>query len=163
MIDLRRNHILSIKIFYVLALFFFVACGKDDVCTQNPVTPQMNMVFFSDETNEQAPVDTLKVIRFSEGVFIRVDGDSIDVNSILAPLSVTADASTFIFKYSNNQTDTIALTYERSNVFVNKACGFKTVFSNVAIENHTTNKIIRIEVNEQTIESKDARHLLIYF
>ena len=163
MADRSCRHILFSDVFGLLLVLFFVACDKDDVCIQELVTPRMNMVFLSAETNEQAPVDTLKVIRLSDGVSRRINSDSISVDSVLATLDITFDTSTFIFEYPNSQSDTVVLNYQRSDMFVNKACGFKTLFSNLAIQNHTTNKIIRIQVNEQTIESEGDRHLLIYF
>ena len=163
MIHSNHKYILSINIFY-LFLLFFIACEKDDVCIRNLVTPRMNMVFFSDSTSEQTPVDELKLTRipiWEEGRVI--NNDTTNVDSIFVPLPPSVDQVSLIFEYSNNNKDTIELNYQRDDVYVNKACGFKTVFSNLSVIEYSTNKIVRIKVNEQTIESENASHLLVYF
>ena len=151
-------------IFVFLASIFYMSCEKDDVCIQELVTPRMIMVFLSNETNKPQLIDTLIVIRYSEGMFRKINKDTINVDTVYAPLPMTTDFSSFIFYYFDNKRDTINVSYKRNNVYVNKACGFKTIFSNISL-NYTTHKISKIIINKKTIESEKGKlgHISIYF
>ena len=65
-----------------------------------------------------------------------------------------------------NSEDIITITYTTKQVYVSRACGFKTVFKNVAltVENDGDNWIQFIQsVNDnQTIENENAPNYNIY-
>ena len=121
------------------------SCEPDDICDPNtPTTPRMLIQFFDNRNSSvQKNVTNLKVIGegMTEGVILNPDAtdDSkylANGNSILLPLKTDADVVRyeFILNYGHRNPlvvnkDILEFRYTRENIYVSRACGFKTIFN----------------------------------
>jgi Family of unknown function (DUF6452) len=156
----------------VLANFFF-GCEKDDICEAGtPTTPRM-IVEFYDNLNP----NTTKTI---SNVGIAADGFTngilfSNVSKIEVPLKTNADLVTYSFVLDAQNTnvllrneDQITINYSRNNVYISRACGFKTVFTlnktNAITQNVDTDKWIKeILIKQNNILNEDEIHVKIFF
>ena len=134
----------------ILLLVFFIgiisACEKDDFCIENPVTSKL-IVDFYDDTNRE----TLKnVQRFSMVSEDKADSLFINktVNSISIPLNSLKTATVYTLKKNDadgatidNKIATFTITYNTSEEFVSRSCGFKVVFNNLTFSSDTNSWI----------------------
>jgi hypothetical protein len=171
----------------VFATFAFSSCEKDDICDANTSTTPRLVIEFYDYTNpsELKTVTNLKVIGegMTNGVVFNstaTDDSKYLTNSskIYLPLKTDADASTYRFVLNFGSattsiinTDQITFYYNRSNVYVSRACGYKTLFAfNVdnplghkAIPDTSAKWIQYITVQKTSINNENETHVKIYF
>ncbi|AOW09792.1 DUF6452 family protein [Flavobacterium gilvum] len=131
--------------FIIILGFASSSCEPDDICDPNtPTTPRMLIQFYDiSNPSVQKNVTNLKVIGdgMSEGVVFNpsaVDDSKYLTNSnnVLLPLKTDADVVKyqFILNYGNKNpllvnTDNLEFRYTRENLYVSRACGFKTIFT----------------------------------
>ncbi len=134
------------KIISLLLLFTFglSGCEKDDICDANtPTTPRLVITFY-DVNNPSLlkNVTNLQVIGegMTEGIIFNKSGTEItkylaNGSSISIPLKTDADSTTYTFILDSQNpdpaainTDQMRFNYTRQNVYVSRACGFKTIF-----------------------------------
>ncbi len=177
------------KIISFLLLFAFglSSCEKDDICdADTPTTPRLIISFYDfNNPTVKKRVTRLKVIGddqaegivFNETALIDdenrylTSGDSIGI-----PLKTDADTATFSFIFNSGSTDAtqtntdkIKFNYTRQNVYVSRACGFKTIFKLdpqlpfekiPGADGLWMQEIGQINLN---IEYEDETHLKVYF
>jgi hypothetical protein len=175
------------KIISFLLLFAFglSSCEKDDICDPaTPTTPRLIISFYDiNNSSVKKKVTRLKVIGDGEanGIVFNsalddekyiTNGDSIGI-----PLKTDEDTATFSFilnsgspNASQTNTDKIKFNYTRQNVYVSRACGFKTIFkldpitpfeqTDPAGDGLWMQNIERINLN---IEYENETHLKVYF
>lgn len=131
--------------FLLILGFTSSSCEPDDICDPaTPTTPRM-LIKFYDISNPslQKNVSNLKVIGegMTEGVVFNptaIDDAKYlaNGNSILLPLKTDADVVKykFILHYGDKNTvlvneDNLEFKYTRENIYVSRACGFKTIFN----------------------------------
>jgi uncharacterized protein DUF6452 len=176
------------KIISFLLLFAFglSGCEKDDICDANtPTTPRLIISFYDiNNPTVKKKVTRLKVtgeeapegIVFNESALddekYLTSGDSIGI-----PLKTDADTVTytFVLNYGNANaslvnTDQIKFNYTRQNVYVSRACGFKTIFTldsqSPFLQTDPTNDGLwmqGIDLITRNIEFEDETHLKVYF
>lgn len=174
-----------VAIFLVIA-FSFSSCEKDDICDANTsTTPRLVITFY--EINNPSilnKVTKLKVIGegMTEGiVFNSANDDSkylTNESSISIPLKTDSNSTTysFILNYGNADSslvneDKIKFDYTRENLFVSRACGYKTIFSLDPTNPYTHTDgavpdflwIKAISVEKSNIENENETHVKIYF
>jgi hypothetical protein len=159
--------------FITLSLLLAVSfwnCEKDDICAEGtPVTPRVIIEFF-DATNPTTPknVTNLGVIAtgFSEGFAFN------GTNKIEVPLRTNVDTTELDFVLNgadndpaNDETVTLTFNYERSNVFISRACGYKTIFNltNVLPTDFTGTWISSLTIEQPNIINENETHIKIYF
>jgi hypothetical protein len=137
------------KIFLMLLMgFLFAGCEKDDICTDTtPTTPRLVIEFY--DNNEATPtlkkVYNLGVIDpdFTEGIGFT------NVSKIQVPLNPGSNITSTTLKFIQNGTDAITtndnidiltFNYSTENIYVSRACGFKTLFNL-----NQTNPIVQTE------------------
>ncbi len=112
----------------------FTACEKDDICDSTTGTTPRLIIDFYDVTNPTVPknITNLGIIGAGLPTGILFNG----VSRIQVPLDISEDVTQyqFILNYGNANTtlvntDNLQFDYTRANVFVSRACGFKTVFT----------------------------------
>ncbi|TRX37299.1 hypothetical protein FNW52_04875 [Flavobacterium sp. ZT3R18] len=131
--------------FLLILGFASSSCEPDDICDPNtPTTPRMLIKFYDiSNASLQKNVTNLKVIGegVTNGVVLNPTGIGdakylTNGNSILLPLKTDADVVKykFILNYGNKNPllineDNFEFKYTRENIYVSRACGFKTVFN----------------------------------
>ncbi len=159
----------------------FTNCEKDDICDANTITTPRLVISFYDITNstESKNVTNLKIIGDGMEEGIIYNGSTlINSNKVAIPLKTDADVTKyhFILNYDNANAalineDILEFDYSRENIFISRACGFKTVFTLDPLNpfTHTDaavadEKWIRhIAVKKSTIDNENETHLEIYF
>ena len=159
--------------FITLSLLLAVSfwnCEKDDICAEGtPVTPRVIIEFF-DATNPTTPknVTNLGVIAtgFIEG--FEFNG----TNKIEVPLRTNVDTTELQFILNgtdndpaNNETVALTFNYGRSDVFISRACGYKTIFNltNVLPTDFTGTWISSLTIEQPNIINENETHIKIYF
>jgi len=165
------------KIFLLLLITLtFSSCEKDDICDATTSTTPRLIVQFYDISNPTTlkNVTNLRIVApgFTTGIPFSA------VSKIEVPLKTTDDTTTFNFiqngddtNTTNDNTDVIQINYTRNDVFVSRACGYKTVFTlnnpngflrtdaipldGLWIQNYT--------VVTSNIETENEIHVKIYF
>jgi len=160
-------------LFIVLIAFGFSSCEKDDICSDE-TTPRLIIEFF----NIAQPANNLNVTNLKvTGVGMTDELDTFTaVSKIEVPLKITDDVTRYSLTLnSTNETikneDILEFNYTRNQVFVSRACGYKTTFelnpangvvhSSETIPNTQWIKNIFIEKNSITTENET--HIKIYF
>lgn len=140
-----------IKPFLFLTLLVLLGCERDDICAEGTPTTPNALIEFYDVSNPE----TLKTV---SGLFVIGEGqtDAIpDVNgvttsSIRVPLRTDAEESKFFFisevfvndngtpddpddDFLDGNIDEVTISYQTEEVYVSRACGFKTVFNNINV------------------------------
>ena len=175
------------KIISLLLIFAFgfSSCEKDDICDANtPTTPRMLISFFyADRPAVVKNVTRLKVlgdgqengIVFNETAITDVEKYTTSDIKVLVPLDPTKDAVTYSFisnftptNPSLSNTDMLKFNYTRKNVYVSRACGFKTVYTLVSIERAGTEDpsnywISNISLFNPNVEFENETHVKIFF
>lgn len=163
--------------------FLLSGCEKDDICSAGtPTTPRLMIEFY----NLASPADlknvsTLALISAETTDTIKFN----NVSKIAVPLMTTQDQTQyrFILNYTNPNPalvfeDELEFNYTRQNVFVSRACGYKTTFKlNSEIDPDVLKPIIlngipndesgawikNIVIERFNLENETEVHVKIYF
>lgn len=172
--------------FLLVLTFSFSSCEKDDICDANtPTTPRVVISFYyTNQPSIDKNVTHLKVIGegqengiiFNENAFTDEGKYTTSVSEILIPLDPTKDSLTYRFISNFSTTnptlsneDILKFTYTRQNVYVSRACGFKTIYKlNTTIERiggeDANNYWIKnIAVKNPNIEFENETHVEVFF
>jgi len=168
-----------ILLVFVIALSFS-GCEKDDICDADTVTTPRLVISFYDVNNPSELKEVTDLTIIGEGMTEGVTYESstlINGSTVSIPLKTDADATTFSFILNYGSTtatlvneDVLKFTYVRENVFVSRACGFKTVYTldpqtpiltDAAIPDQKW--IQYVAVKNSTIDNENETHLEIYF
>ena len=149
----------------LITMFSFSGCEKDDICDANTSTTPRLVIQFYDFSNPTVlkNVTDLKVIGegMTEGIVFNGNGNTVSI-----PLKTTENSTTYRFIFNSDSPSSneeeIKFEYTRENIFVSRACGFKTIFSLDKISSDLLwIKDIRIE--KSNIVNENETHVKIYF
>jgi len=163
------------------------SCEKDDICDANtPTTPRLVIDFYNITTaSVRKNVTNLKVI--GEGMKDGIVFDSsltgeaqylANGNTISIPLKTDANVTKYRFILNSGNSnptlidiDEVTFNYTRNDVFVSRACGFKTLFTleptNPYI--HTAVPITKgkwmqfINIEKSNIDNENETHIKVFF
>jgi hypothetical protein len=166
------------KIFLMLLMgFLFAGCEKDDICTDTtPTTPRLVIEFY--DNDEATPtlknVTNLDVIdpSFTEGP------EFTGVSKIQIPLRT--EATTTVLRFiqngsdsitTNDNVDVLTFYYTTENIYVSRACGYKTLFNlnptNAFVQTEPTVAdgawIKNITIVKYNLENENEIHVKIKF
>ena len=117
-----------------LMLVSLLGCTKDDICSENTPTTPLLIITFKDLTNSEnsKTVSNLQIKANDTTIVFNTR----TTDSIAIPLKTFAEITDFSFiKDADNETDmnedVFSVAYSLEDVFINRACGFKTVFNNI--------------------------------
>lgn len=168
--------LLIVSILFTTA-FILWNCEKDDICEDGtPTTPRM-IVEFYDNINPTVHKNVTNLGLVGEG---QTNGLLFDgVSKIQVPLKTTADITKFSFildaknvNVSLRNTDNLEIDYTRKDLYISRACGYKTVFTlnndpNGIIQESNlvdTDKWIKqIIIQQHNILNEDEVHVKIFF
>ncbi|MBF4491685.1 hypothetical protein IRZ83_03460 [Flavobacterium sp. JLP] len=183
------------KIIAFLLLFTFglSSCEKDDICDPDtPTTPRLVITFYNaNSPSELKEVTDLKVTGEGQPNGIIFNESGIDDAKYLAngstisiPLRTDATSSTFKFVLDSENDnpaaineDEITFNYKTRNVYVSRACGFKTIFelNQDEVGPPATTPFTQIDsdakglwmqqvyVKQYNVEFENETHIEIYF
>ena len=158
----------KLKISLFAIIFIMISCEKDDICIESEIgTPRIILSFY-DKTNKtlKKPVENLLI----KGIEREDTLDIFSGDSIAIPLRNNSNFSKFEFILNaggeNSNNDTIHFEYSRYDLYINRACGFKSNY----ILNDPPAKLFNIDSPwiEQILKLKDTilnennAHLAIY-
>ncbi|KAF2340631.1 DUF6452 family protein [Flavobacterium tistrianum] len=176
------------KLISLLLLFTFglSSCEKDDICDANtPTTPRLVITFYDiANPTKTKNVSNLKVIgdEMKEGIVFNENLAEDDpsryvtnASTVMIPLKVNDSTVTFKFIYNSLNpaainTDVLKFNYSTQNVYVSRACGFKTIFQlrNVLpfVQTDPDGDSIwmtDVILENPNIESENETHIKVYF
>jgi Family of unknown function (DUF6452) len=177
------------KIISLLLVFTFglSSCEKDDICDANtPTTPRLVISFYEiNDPTKPKNVNNLMVIGEGEKKGIIFDKTSTDTiakyrtsaNTVSVPLKTDAESTTYSFVYNSRSetpgainTDVIKFNYTHQNVYVSRACGFKTIFKLSSVKPFEQTDpagdglwMQQIFVKTTNVEFENETHIQVYF
>ncbi len=160
----------------LIAVFALSGCEKDDICDPTTSTTPRLIIEFYNAANPTVlrNVVNLKVIAVGQTDTL----DNFNAKSkIELPLKTTEDVTKYNFIYNsldsvNTNEDFFEINYSRENVYVSRACGFKTVFTlndtdPIVVTDDAAlpdgNWIQNVTVQTNLIENENITHVKIYF
>ena len=161
----------------ILILSVFISCEKDDICSsETGTTPKLILRFYDiTDQEETKAVPSLLVYglnNLDEIVFFDHIGlSATNTDSIAIPLRTDDNLTRFVvhrdFEGDNFETgniDVITANYEREEVYVSRACGYKDIFNNLALnlETDSENWVINSEILNTTVNNETTAHVKIY-
>lgn len=175
----------KISALLILLLIVITSCEKDDICAETtPTTPKLILRFYDITSQEDTKsVNGLRVTGLDDNNE-EVDIPSLNLvttDSINLPLLTDANATKFTFHkdfaIDNNGTpddisddiilgnpDIVTVSYQREDIYVSRACGFKTIFNNltISVELDGDNWIINSEIINSIVENETTAHVKIF-
>lgn len=159
-------------LFLLLFISICLGCTKDDICAQATPTTPMLIITFKDFNNrlEFKPVIGLTV-RTAE-LNSKTVVNNITTDSIAIPLRNGEDHTLYRFireasvdEAGDPNNDLVNFTYVREDVYVNRACSFKTIYGslNQEIEDEGNGFWIQdILTLKPIVEDETEAHVVIY-
>lgn len=131
----------------LLLLTAFTSCEPDDICLAETVgTPELILVFYDNlQPDVKKEVPDLQI----KGIGMDAIIHSGTTDSISVPLQTLTNSTTFLFTKTENDLpveETVLVNYQTFDVFISRACGFKTNFKNLTI--NTSNPSVWIKKTE---------------
>lgn len=165
-----------VTICIVVFAISFWNCEKDDICAEGTVTTPRLVIEFYDAASPTTlkNVTNLGVIApgFSEG--FAFNGES----KIEIPLRTNLDTTTLQFiengsdsDTSNDNIDEITFNYTRQDIYISRACGYKTNFTLddtngiqvVSDGNNWISTTVTPTIEQALITNENEVHVKIYF
>jgi len=182
-----KRYMKKIVTLLLLVIFTSTSCEKDDICDANtPTTPRLVIEFYNITTPSVLKnVTNLKVIGdgMTEGIIFNASATGEDKyltngSKISIPLKTDANSTkySFILNSGNSNTtlidiDEVTFNYTRKDVFVSRACGFKTLFtfdpSNSIVQTAVPATKLKwmqaISVEKSNIDNENETHIKVFF
>ncbi|AUS06501.1 DUF6452 family protein [Pseudotamlana carrageenivorans] len=167
----------------LVGVFIAIACEPDDICPEGMATTPQLIIDFHDVLNPDNKKNVFTMVvkgvdndNFLPGYFLTT------TDQLLLPLKTEVNQTKFIVikngKINDNGTpdddtddfiegnpDEITINYTREEIYVSRACGYKTIYTNVTltIEPDADNWMLsRQPMNDnQSVENEDETHFII--
>lgn len=156
----------------LLVLYTLQSCQYNDICTAEvPSTPKLRIEFHDQERPG--------LLKAAENFNVRALGDtayyfSAPINDTTVAIPLRTDkketAYELIFHQGDSlqtKRDTLIFTYNTDEVFISRACGFKSIFTDFEVNYNPTSKgwIKNIQIADTTKRITDDKKaaLFIYF
>ena len=173
-------------LFLLIALTAIIlSCEKDDICAaETPTTPQLVLRFYDIASQDDTKVVTgLLAYTFDDmDNVIAILGEGIATrDSIAIPLRTDMNSTNFVlhrdYEIDDNGTpddetddiilgnpELITVNYEREDVYVSRACGYKTIFNSISfsVESDTDNWIVNSQIINTNVENQNAAHVQVF-
>ena len=179
--NLRSRLIIALAFGLIL---LSLSCEKDDICAEaTPTTPQLIIRFYDIVDNDETKTVTnlFAYALDDSNNAIAIDGLSVSTSdSIAIPLRTDGSSTRFVlhsdFEIDINDPDDpdddeilgnpdeIIVNYTPEDIYVSRACGFKTVFRGLtlAVDNDGANWIINSDVIINDVEQQTQAHVQIF-
>ena len=159
----------------LLVIITTSSCEKDDICSATTSTTPRLVIQFYDINNSSVLKNTSNLKIIGDGMTDELDING-NANTVSIPLKTTEISTTYRFVLNSNSTtfineDVIRFDYTKENLYVSRACGFKTIFNLDPAKPYTHSDatvpdllwIKAITVEEKSIDNENETHVKIYF
>ena len=158
----------------ILLSVFFSGCEKDDICEETTGTTPKLIIEFYDILNPTVlkNVTNLEVKEVGSTSVLSFNSES----EIQLPLKTNEDITKYSLMLNSTDVtidneDFLQFNYTRQNIFVSRACGYKTIFTldpttpYIKTETSTPDGywIRNITVETSNITTENETHIKIYF
>ena len=153
----------------------FSSCEKDDICDAATETTPKLIIEFYDILNPTVLKKVTNLAVKEVGITSAVISFN-SVSKIELPLKTNEDLTKYSFILNSTDVitaneDFLQFNYTRQNIFVSRACGYKTIFTldptTPYIKNETSTPdgywIQNITVETSNITTENETHIKIYF
>ena len=115
------------KVILIFLLIITTTSCQDEFCLDN-TTPNLIIRFYNKDTNTDTK--SIDLIALADGLDTLFDGSAID--SLYIPLDTNSTSVTYHFSIldSLDSNETMVINYSVEDIYVSKACGFKSTFKN---------------------------------
>ncbi len=159
----------------ILATLLLISgCTRDDICDPNEATTPLLIITFKNSLNreESKTVTGLSIIGDYTPETIIESG--ITTDSIAIPMRTGANDTQYQFILAETDTsaeiiDVYLAEYTREDTYINRACGFKTIFNDLAFsenvidsDNDNASWIVDVEINQTNVTDENQSHITIY-
>lgn len=138
----------------MLIIVLSISCERDDICPEStPTTPSLIIDMLDFENQESSKNVFNLVVAGVQGTnnLVLPGFDIVTTNQLVLPLKTDEDFTQYILIkdgfvndagtpdnsdddfFDGSNFDTITINYSREEVYVSRACGYKTIFKNVTI------------------------------
>lgn len=158
----------------MLFTFGLSSCEKDDICDANtPTTPRLVITFYySDDPTVERKITNLTAV--GEGKDVATGLTFAGTSKIQLPLKVNDTITTFKLTYdaastipTDRNADVLTINYTTQNVYVSRACGFKTIFNVKSIvrtdPDGDTVWMSTVQLINPNIDSENETHVEVYY
>jgi len=157
------------KIITILSLLLLLnGCTKDDICPEGTASTPLLIIRFNDVEN---PLDLKSVSKLT----IETDYDpsvtlytDVTTDSIAIPLQTGSNNTRYRFIMNKGLVDEItdiySFDYERNDIYINRACGFKTTYTEFTaeeVDSGPVDWIIYLIILDPIIEDETKAHITI--
>ena len=166
-----KKNIFLISILFI-TIILFNHCEKDDICLDGtPGTPRLIIRFFdADSIQKLKPTGALLVNKVNDSINLFVRKNIFGTDSISIPLDSNNDYTELKFYnnwgFENQNIDTLSFHYNRYDIYLNRACGFKGQFilKKDALTGYQTKGswVKSYEIIKDSILDEKSMHLAIY-
>ncbi|GAA4769640.1 MULTISPECIES: DUF6452 family protein [Flavobacterium] len=164
---------LLLSLLFTITAILLWNCEKDDICEDGtPTTPRMIIEFYDNNNpTTKKTVTNLAVVAQNVTDTLLFNG----VSKIEIPLKTNAENVIFNFVHDSKNatvslrnTDEVIANYTRNDVFISRACGYKTVFTlndsnGLDFTPDSDNWIKEIAIQNQNILNENEVHVKIFF
>ncbi len=149
-----------------------IHCERDDICLEGtPGTSQLIIRFFNNETPadyKPVPFLIIKEINKNDDEYLR--RYLLPIDSIAFPLNPLENKTNLIFIYNwagnDEKRDTLSFEYNRTDIYINRACGFKGeyILNNQALKGigKENSWIKSYQIIKDSIIDETSMHMALY-
>lgn len=153
-------------------MWIFIRCEKDDICLDGtPGTPRLIIRFFdADSVENLKPTGALLVNKVEDSIDVYIRKNIFGTDSISIPLNTKNNLTELKFYnyqgFENENIDTLSFHYDRYDIYLNRACGFKGQFilKDDAVSGYQTSEswVKSYKIIKDSILDEKSMHLAIY-
>jgi len=161
-----------ISILFISTMWIFIRCEKDDICLDGtPGTPRLIIRFFdADSVENLKPTGALLVNKVEDSIDVYIRKNIFGTDSISIPLDTKNNLTELKFYnyqgFENENIDTLSFHYDRYDIYLNRACGFKGQFilKDDAVSGYQTSEswVKSYKIIKDSILDEKSMHLAIY-
>ena len=150
-----------------------LSCTRDDICDPNITATPLLIITFKDNANiTQSKNTTGLTVRKNNADLTLVYAATEPTDSIAIPLDTETDITELIFTLNDDDddatvtnSDNLNFFYQRTEAYVNRACGFKTTYSNLTVEDEdgVEEWITSFQILQTDITDEIEAHLILRF
>lgn len=153
----------------MFTVILLLGCTRDDICPEDTPTTPLLIITFNDIANptQRKTVPSLTVETVTENPSEVVSTSTTD--SIAIPLRNSGGLTNYRFKKgvgtSEPNTDIVTFTYSNEDIYVNRACSFKTVYGDLDMTRQSegsANWILQFNILTTDVIDETETHITIF-